>query len=214
MLESSRASNPRAGALADFIREQSAWRLVKAREFPDDDRNRQSSAALATLADYVASLAANDRRLASLDELGLFSGTDVGDYRLFAPPDAVRHTIQRYGFDPDIDENPSAFLDEVVARSRLDARKGPTESGHQLARIYEKMQRREELTPEEHRVYIEMVVVSLLTLGWAGAKLLKAIADRIPFAQLESLIQRVAAQVEQDAGRLSPTHHDVEGREA
>jgi hypothetical protein len=82
--------------LSEYLREQKRWRESKAEEFPDDRRNGESVAALASLSDYVEAIeeegAAGERwGLVERLEPHMFEGVSLGGR------EAGRETA-RYGF--------------------------------------------------------------------------------------------------------------------
>lgn len=81
------SSKPRAHALADFLVDQAAWREAKAREFPDDPRNRRAAEGLDELARYIRKLGEDDPRILSLERAGAF---DPADGRLMVGDQALR----------------------------------------------------------------------------------------------------------------------------
>lgn len=83
--------------LSDYLRAQANWRELKAKEYPEDERNAQSAAALNSLADYV-----NDDpeerdswRLPILEEQMEVCAT-FGD--VAQPGQNVSRFLSRYGF--------------------------------------------------------------------------------------------------------------------
>ena len=81
------------------------WRARKAEEYPDDQRNASSAAALAQAAQDVAAMADDDPRLSSLGRLYEISDDEaMSDY---ATEENLH--ISRHGFD-----NPAATTDELL----------------------------------------------------------------------------------------------------
>ena len=119
--------------LAEYVREQAAWRESIAEQDLADERSRRSAARLWQLADHVEALPADDRRLAALARVhaqhpqGAFTLGDEG-----------RYLISRFAFDssdavPNVDEFLNKLLRAVVAEDRreqerqLDAQLGSRE---------------------------------------------------------------------------------------
>ena len=74
--------------IATYIRAQADWRSAKADEYPDDERNTQSAAALYSLADYIES---GDADVLALAPHSFADGMMLGG-------DRVKAEILRYGF--------------------------------------------------------------------------------------------------------------------
>lgn len=111
-----------AKALADYVRDQAAWRRTKAAQFPDDPRNASSANALERLALFVEDLESSDRDLHDLIELNAFDGAQ------FVASDDARRAIASWGFDRD-DTTVRRFRDlikELVAITRR-ARRTPAQ---------------------------------------------------------------------------------------
>lgn len=72
--------------IADRLEHQAQWRLEKALEFPDDDRNVRAASAMMSTAEYVRGLPDNDVRLvflgAVLDENTAGSSADYLEHLL------------------------------------------------------------------------------------------------------------------------------------
>jgi len=77
-------------SLASYVEEQARWRNMVAEDYPEDDRNAHSAAALTKLAAWVRALPADDARLVRLS--GLFIDP-------ISPTEDARRLTSRYGFD-------------------------------------------------------------------------------------------------------------------
>lgn len=109
-----------AESLAAFVDGQAQWRERKSAEFPDDDRNARSAAALRDLAAY---LRADPQRIHRDSLLALFVDPNDGT---FIPGELVERAVNRHGFDAPV--SPHAELvrvleieshrDELAMRSR------------------------------------------------------------------------------------------------
>lgn len=64
--------------LAHFFTEQARWRSDLADQYPDDDRNSASAAALRNVAEYIVELPDDDNRLIMIEALGWTDAT--GDF--------------------------------------------------------------------------------------------------------------------------------------
>ena len=106
--------------LAEYVREQAAWRESIAEQDPDDERSRRSAARLWQLADHVETLPTDDRRLAALERVHTQHPEDV----LALGADG-RYLISRFAFDssdavPNVDEFLNKLVRAVVAEDRRD----------------------------------------------------------------------------------------------
>lgn len=99
--------------LIDHLRAQADWREKKAAEYPEDERNARSAAALASLADYVEAGAdgAESWTLTILEEQAdIWGGAGVADFG-----EQASREISRYGFGYSVtDATHAAFLDELA----------------------------------------------------------------------------------------------------
>jgi len=82
--------------LAEYLRNQARWRAEKADEYPDDDRNARSAAALTALATHVEALPESDESLLSLTAMHEMQG---GHIDVYSPSEMGNHVISRFGFD-------------------------------------------------------------------------------------------------------------------
>ena len=102
--------------LSDYIRAQALWRESKAEEYPDDERNAHSAAALEALAAYVdkGADACDTWTITTLDLL-LDEGTE--------PDGRVSRAVSRYGFSHGAPSHlhHAAFLDALVTDAYMDA---------------------------------------------------------------------------------------------
>lgn len=97
--------------LVIHLRTQADWRAEKTAEHPDD---APSIERLHGLADYVEGLPSGDPDLRALQAIHESYGLDV-----FSPGEEGRRLISRYGFGDE--ENPKAFLRQLVAAESADA---------------------------------------------------------------------------------------------
>lgn len=77
--------------LAEYFRAQAEWREQKASEYPDDQRNAQSAAALRSLAEFVET---DERAAESVKALEPFE-YDTG---VFQGGEQVNREVARYGY--------------------------------------------------------------------------------------------------------------------
>ena len=80
-------------ALVGFLREQAEWRMWKAEECPEDDRNAHSAQQLLDLAGLVAVLPVEDERLRML------AMVQPGDQGVLRPGPEAARLAGGYGFD-------------------------------------------------------------------------------------------------------------------
>lgn len=95
--------------LSEYVREQAYWREEKAEEYPDDQRNAQSAAALNSLADYLETEDGEANRSATyINQLG-------GPDELLALGEESKRLVGRYGFGYPASSiaQHEAFLDEL-----------------------------------------------------------------------------------------------------
>jgi hypothetical protein len=93
----SRSSETAECELAEVIRSQARWRWIKADEFPEDRRNRQSAIALDSLVDYIEADEAESRDpgvVAALEAHIPDTGASLGGAR-------AQRELSRYGFGYD-----------------------------------------------------------------------------------------------------------------
>jgi hypothetical protein len=96
----------------DEVTDQAAWRREKAVEYPDDDRNVKSVAALDALADWITAHPSAPVLGELADALEyLYAGPDYGI--TFVP--SVSERLGRYGFHDGRPESPETFLTDLVA---------------------------------------------------------------------------------------------------
>ena len=108
--------------LSDYLRSKAEWRRRQEKDFPNDDRNERSAAAVESLADYVEG---PDASAAALERLGphLFDDDTLGGGR------ALR-AVSRYGYGTIITtDHHAAFLDELAVLCTLDAYNHAIEHG-------------------------------------------------------------------------------------
>jgi hypothetical protein len=105
--------------LSSYIRSQAAWRREKAEQYPEDERNARSEAALEDLASYVAELEqAGDPRARYLAEYHQPEGaeTPIGG-------EETRRQLSRWGFHRSTItwEQQDEFVTELCALAAQDA---------------------------------------------------------------------------------------------
>jgi hypothetical protein len=96
--------------LADYLREQAAWRDEKAAEYPDDRRNQRSAQHLRGLAAYVDRLPDDDPNLRAL--AAVQEGYGVSE--VYVPGENARYLLSRFGFHDDVTDL-RGFLDALVS---------------------------------------------------------------------------------------------------
>jgi len=108
-------------ALAEYFRGQAAWRHLKAEEYREDDRNRQSAEALESLAEYVIHEDA-EHLVRPLEPF-------LDEHFTLAGEQAARE-VSRYGFGYRVgDGQHEAFLEELWTVCMADAYDYATEHG-------------------------------------------------------------------------------------
>jgi hypothetical protein len=106
--------------LGEYFREQAAWRRRKADDYPDDERNLQSAAALESLADYVerpdAASGPAGPALAALEPHIPDPGAPLGG-------EEVGRVVSRYGFGWAVtrESQHEQMLEELVVLCLADA---------------------------------------------------------------------------------------------
>ncbi|MGI8805472.1 MAG: hypothetical protein ACR2IN_07275, partial [Thermoleophilaceae bacterium] len=105
--------------LVIHLRTQADWRAEKTAEHPDD---APSVERLHALADYVEQLPSGDANLRALQAIHESYGLEV-----FSPGEEGRRLIAEYGFQEEEEEDPKAFLEQLVAAESADA----VDRGHQ-----------------------------------------------------------------------------------
>lgn len=117
--------------LAGYFRAQAEWRDAKAEQYPEDERNAQSAAALRSLADYVepidsreAESPTGERYLSFVPELEahLFEGMTLGGER-------TRREVARYGFGHPVTGSHEQFLWDLLLLCIEDAYDHAAEHG-------------------------------------------------------------------------------------
>jgi hypothetical protein len=100
-------------SLGEYFRSQAGWREGKAQEYPDDQRNFQSAAALKSLADYVDS---NPHAIESLEPFLGEGGFSLGG-------EETARAVSRYGFGYRAlsDTQHEEFLDDLLVACFTDA---------------------------------------------------------------------------------------------
>src|SRR5438477_10747862 len=109
-----------AESLAALVDGQAQWRERKSAEFPDDDRNARSAAALR---DFAAYLRADPQRIHPDSLLARFVDPNDGT---FVPGELVGRALNRHGCDHPVSPNAKlvrmleieAHRDEIAMRSR------------------------------------------------------------------------------------------------
>jgi hypothetical protein len=100
--------------LSEYFRSQAGWRRVKAEEYPEDERNPQSAAALDSLAEYVEDEAEAGSVLTRL-EPHLFEGPTLGGEK-------TNREVARYGFGYEVRRaHHEEFLEELTVTCIQDA---------------------------------------------------------------------------------------------
>lgn len=110
--------NEHQGGIAAEIRRQAAWRASRALQYPLDDRNARTAAALTELAHFVESLPAGDAVVAELDELSVAWDAELPRVLRQGEPQRM---LGRYGGFDHVDHDPYRFLQRLawVARAEL-----------------------------------------------------------------------------------------------
>jgi hypothetical protein len=107
-------------ALADHLDSQSSWRMMKAEEHPEDDRNRRWAAELDRLAMFVRGLPDNDASLIRLDSTWSFYGPDVFSTvgpmseRMTSRPDLPADGGHRRWFDDFVETYVGETVDQLI----------------------------------------------------------------------------------------------------
>ena len=100
-------------SLQDYFRAQVRWRREKAEEYPDDERNAQSAAALESLAEYVNSEA--DGVIVAELKKHQFEGRSLGGAE-------TGRAVSRYGYGYPVNSmSHEAFLEELLVLCFKDA---------------------------------------------------------------------------------------------
>jgi hypothetical protein len=104
------------GPLSDYFRAQAEWRERKAEEYPEDERNAQSAAALRSLAEFVEPREDGRYDLSVLHDLAahVFEGSLGGE--------ETQRVVSRYGFGYGVSAAQHVeFLDELLLLCLQDA---------------------------------------------------------------------------------------------
>lgn len=100
--------------LSDYLRSKAEWRRRQTKDFPNDNRNETSAAALESLAEYVEGPEASAEALARLEPHHFDEATLGGD--------RTWRAVARYGYGTIIvTDHHAAFLDELAVLCQLDA---------------------------------------------------------------------------------------------
>ena len=108
--------------LSDYLRSKAEWRRRQEKEFPNDERNERSAAALDSLADYVEG---PDVSKAAVERLGphQFDEETLGGER-------TARAVSKYGWGTHITtSHHAAFLDELAVLCDFDAYEHAAEHG-------------------------------------------------------------------------------------
>lgn len=106
--------------LAEFLRDQAGWRAEKAEQYPEDDRNKLSSEALESLADWVEQLPDDHAGLVAL-RAATRRWPSCVDWDLFwssAPGEESQRLVSRYGFG--FHQSPEPWLTDLAAAVEAD----------------------------------------------------------------------------------------------
>ena len=100
--------------LSDYLRSKAEWRRRQEKEFPNDNRNEKSAAALEGLAEHVESPEVSDTAVARLAP-HQFDADTLGGERTW-------RAVSRYGYGTIITtDHHRAFLDELAVLCEMDA---------------------------------------------------------------------------------------------
>jgi predicted lipoprotein len=92
----------------------------------------------------------------------------------------------------------------------MSIRPNDEEKSRAFARVFEKLDRKQQLTPEESRLMAEVIGTMLAYLAHGAAKLVKPAIDRLASPDTRAALDQLARRVDEHAKALDRHHADID----